>query len=740
MSAAFQNHDLISVAKDPLTFHLHNRYLSYVLGVDEQDILAHHYYGSAVDHYSNLRRYPRLMRHFAPSPETIETRDFSLSTLPQEFPGSGGADYREPAIVVKLANGSQTVNFLYDSYTITAGKPELPGLPATFANEDEAQTLTVKLVETDAELELYLHYTIFRDLPVITRSSAVKNVGQKPVQVERLFSFSLDSPDNELDLLHLNGRYAQERNVTVEPLSTGIKILDSKRGASGHTQNPFCALVDPHATEHSGEVFGFSLIYSGSHKSVIQMDGYNQVRVQMGINDQGFAWWLEPQKVLQSPEAVLVHSGHGLNEMSQAFHQLFLDHLMHSDFSRKERPILLNNWEATYFNFNEDDLKKIIASSHDLGIEMFVLDDGWFGERDAATSSLGDWVVDRKKLPNGLKPLSDYCHQLGMQFGLWFEPEMISVKSKLYQDHPNWVLEVPGQRRSIDRSQFVLNLGRQEVRDYLLERMSYIIEHAGLDYIKWDMNRNMTEVYDERLSPDEQGEVSHRYILGLYDLLDALTQKYPQVLFESCSGGGGRYDAGMLYYMPQTWTSDNTDAIARLKIQYGTSLVYPIVSMGAHVSAVPNEQTGRMTPLRTRGLVASSGNLGYELNPLNLLDNEKQEVKQQVAWYKEHRALIQFGRFYRIQDPFKSTRTAWMFVSPDKKQAVAMYFNVFSEASMPLHMLNFVGLDPAVKYSVNGEYTAYGSELMHIGIYPLTQNDGDFDSAVFELKAVEQGS
>ena len=729
--------ELIEVSSNPLTFHLHNSQVSYVFGVEDENVLAHHYYGNSVDHYSNLRRYPRLMRHFAPSPEEIETRDFSLSTLPQEFPGAGGADYREPGIVVEFPNGSRTVNFTYDSYTITDGKPQLAGLPATFAQKDEAQTLTVKLVENDAHLELYLSYTIFRDLPVITRSARVKNLGQQPVQVQRLASFSLDSPDNELNLLQLNGRYAQERNVTVEPLNTGIKILDSKRGASGHTQNPFCALIDRHATEFSGEAFGFCLIYSGSHKSIIQMDGYNQVRIQMGINDQNFEWWLEPQKSFQSPEAVLVHSDQGLNSMSQSFHDLFLNHLMKSKYSHQTRPILLNNWEATYFNFDEKQLQDIISSSHDLGIEMFVLDDGWFGERDAPDSSLGDWVVDRKKLPNGLKPLSDYCHSLDMKFVLWFEPEMISVKSKLYEDHPDWVLEIPGQRRSIDRSQFVLNLGRAEVRDYLLDRMSYIIDHADLDYIKWDMNRNMTEVYDAKLSASEQGEVSHRYILGLYDLLERLTDKYPDILFESCSGGGGRYDAGMLYYMPQTWTSDNTDAIARLKIQYGTSLLYPVVSMGAHVSAVPNEQTGRMTPLRTRGLVASSGNLGYELNPLNLLENERQEVKLQIKWYKAHRHLIQFGKFYRLQNPFETMRTAWMFVSDDKKAAVAMYFNIFSEASSPLHMLNFAGLDPSQKYSVNGEYTAYGSELMQIGIYPLTQNDGDFDSAVFELKAVE---
>ncbi len=729
--------ELISVSSDPLTFHLHNSQVSYILGVDDQDILAHHYYGAAVAHYSNLRRYPRVMRHFAPSPENILTRDFSLSTLPQEFPGSGGADYREPGIVVQFPNGSRTVNFLYDSYTITNGKPHLKGLPATFAKEEEAQTLTIKLVETDAKLELYLKYTIFRDLAVITRSASVENVGEQPVQIERLFSFSLDSPDNELNLLQLNGRYAQERNVTIEPLNTGIKILDSKRGASGHTQNPFCALLDRHASEFSGEVFGFCLIYSGSHKSVIQMDGYNQVRIQMGINDQGFEWWLGPGKSLQSPEAVLVHSDHGLNAMSQSFHQLFINHLMKSPYAKQERPTLLNNWEATYFNFNEEQLQKIISASHELGIEMFVLDDGWFGNRNAANSSLGDWVVDRKKLPNGLKPLSDYCHKLNMKFGLWFEPEMISVESELYQQHSDWVLEVPGQRRSIDRSQFVLNLGRKEVRDYLSDKISYIIEHADLDYIKWDMNRNMTEVYDAQLSPDEQGEVSHRYILGLYELLDDLTDKHPEVLFESCSGGGGRYDAGMLYYMPQTWTSDNTDAIARLKIQYGTSLLYPVVSMGAHVSAVPNAQTGRLTPLKTRGLVAESGNLGYELNPLDLLDNQKQQVRQQIEWYKKHRKLIQFGRFYRLQDPFRTTRTAWMFVSPDKKAAVAMYFNILSEASMPLHMLNFVGLSPDTKYSVNGKYTAYGSELMKIGIYPLIKNGGDFDSTVFELKATE---
>jgi alpha-galactosidase len=555
------------------------------------------------------------------------------------------------------------------------------------------------------------------------------------IEVNRLASAAIDFPADEMEVIHLNGAWAKERMLTREEISTGIKIFDSKRGASSHQQNPFVSLVKKSTTEMQGEAYGFALIYSGNHEIVIQKDQYEQTRLTAGINSYNFAWQLGINESFQTPEIAMVYSDQGLNGMSYTYHELFNHHLIRGEFKLKERPILINNWEATYFDFTEDKIMAIVDEAEKLGIELFVLDDGWFGTRNGDTCSLGDWFEQVGKLENGLKGLAEKVHAKGMKFGLWFEPEMISENSDLYRQHPDWVLSTPNRGKSLSRSQWVLDFSRADVRENIYGQMKAILDEVPIDYIKWDMNRHMTEVYSLHLNPESQGEVAHRYMLGLYEFMEKLIGEYPNILFESCSGGGGRFDAGFLYYMPQAWTSDNTDAIARLKIQYSTSMVYPISSMGAHVSAIPNHQTGRNTSLEIRGNVAMSGVFGYELDFSKLTEDEKAQIKQQVTFYKKHRRLFQFGTFVRLSSPFESNDVAWMFVSKDQSEAIVFFFRVLTEASQTFKTLKLAELSTMKNYELDGKIIG-GDELMNIGLY-MPQFHGDYATKAFYLKAVD---
>jgi len=496
------------------------------------------------------------------------------------------------------------------------------------------------------------------------------------------------------------------------------------------------ALLAKDATEDYGEVYGFSLVYSGSFLAQAEVDQYGIARVGIGLQPFNFQWLLEPGESFQAPEAVLVRSSQGLGGLSRTYHRLYRTRLCRGEFRDRKRPILINNWEATYFNFNADKIKEIAYAGKELGLELFVLDDGWFGKRDNDDSSLGDWVEDRRKLPEGLGKLGKDITAMGMEFGLWFEPEMVSPESDLYRKHPDWCLHVPGHKRSLARQQLVLDLSRKDVCDYIVESVSSVLSSAPITYVKWDMNRNMTEIGSALLPPERQRETGHRYILGLYDVMERIVSSFPHILFESCSGGGGRFDPGMLYYMPQTWTSDDTDAVERLKIQYGTSIVYPASSMGAHVSAVPNHQVHRSTPLETRGHVAMSGNFGYELDLTKLSEEEREDIRKQVTEYKELRMLIQYGDFYRLLSPFEGNETAWMFVSDDKKEAFATYFRVLAEPNPPLRRLRLKGLDPVKSYRLQHNGEVYrGDELMYFGL-SLPQREGDFRSLLFILKEI----
>ncbi len=726
---------MITFNKEQQVFHLCNNQISYLIEVEEHGYLAHLYFGKKINHYSGHYQYVRDMRSFGPYPEAADHDTFSLDTVMLEYPGYGFGDFREPAYNFKLKDGSRITDFRYDSFEIVQGKCAIEGLPHLYTNQaTEAETLIITLKDDVAQLRLKLNYTIYQDYATVIRSTTLINDSAETVEINQLASQSLDFPNRSFELIHLNGAWGRERQLTREKIEIGTKVLDSKRGSSSHHQNPFVTLVEPTTTEFQGEAYGFCLVYSGNHQTVIEKDNYSQTRVVMGMNPFNFAWQLPAGESFHSPEVVNVYSNQGLNQMSKTYHDLFNHHLIRGEHQLKERPVLINNWEATYFDFDDAKIHGIVDEAQALGIEMFVLDDGWFGERKDDHRSLGDWYEFEGKLEQGLEGIAQYVHDKGMKFGLWFEPEMISKDSDLHRAHPDWVLSVPGRPRSLSRQQHVLDFSRVDVRDHIYQQMTAILDRVPIDYIKWDMNRNMTEVYSLLLDPEMQGEVSHRYILGLYEFMEKLTQAYPHILFESCSGGGGRYDAGMLYYMPQTWTSDNTDPIARLKIQYSTSLVYPISTMGAHVSAIPNHQTGRETSLDIRGNVAMSGVLGYELDLTTLSEEEKVLIVKQVDFYKEHRQLLQFGDFVRLKSPYEENEVAWMFVSKDKKEAIVFYFRVLVEASAPYVTLKLAHLDETLEYQI-ANHVISGDALMNIGMYIDPKLHGDYATQAFILKA-----
>lgn len=740
---------LIKVNEHNKQFHLTNGKVSYIFHIMKNGQLGHLHYGRALNHRED---FSHLQTYDVPTAASCHLYEddpaFSLETLRQEFPAYGNSDFREPAISVGIPSASHVPDFKYDSYRVLQGKPRLEGLPATYTEKDEeACTLQIVLKDEFLQSELLLNYTIFRDQPVITRSALLSNHGEETLTVNRLMGASIDFPDKDFSMIHLSGTWSRERHVKERKLEMGIQSISSIRGASSHHHNPFLALKRPDATEHDGEVFAFNFVYSSNFIMQVEVDHYDLSRLTVGIHHYGFEWALKPQQSFQTPEVVMVYSNEGLNGMSQAFHGFYRGHLIPSQWKKEIRPILINNWEATYFNFDEDKLVNIAQSASELGIELFVLDDGWFGKRDDDTSSLGDWHVDLKKLPNGLESLAKKITAAGVKFGLWFEPEMISPNSDLFREHPDWAVGIPGQHQTLGRNQLVLDYSRPEIVDYIYGKMSGIIEQTNLSYIKWDMNRNITEAYSSKLATNQQGEFFHRYILGVYDLYERLTKKFPHLLFESCAGGGGRFDPGMMYYAPQAWTSDDTDAIERMKIQYGTSYAYPLYSMGSHVSAVPNHQTLRTTPLSTRANVAFFGTFGYEMDPLTLTDDEKMEIKEQIAFYKQHRTLIRDGQFYRLISPFEGNETAWMVVSPNRSEALVGWYKALATPNPSKHQtLRLFGLDENKVYQVVGtEQAFYGDELKVIGL-PLpkefngvngkkAERGGDFQSHVFYLKS-----
>lgn len=722
-------------------FHLQNKNSSYIFYVMENGQLGQLYYGKKIKHrddFSHFFKKPKygvgIIAH------TKENPAFSLEYYKQEYPSYGTSDFRKPAIKLLQKNASRISNFTYDSHKIIEGKPKLNGLPSSYVEDNkESITLEIKLVDKTINCNLFLSYTTFCEREVFARNARLENMGEEEIIIENLMSLSIDFPDYDYEMLHLSGAWGRERHIKERTLEKGVQYIDSTRGASSAQQNPFMAIKRKNTTENQGEVYGFSLVYSGNFIAQAEVDHFDVTRITMGINPFDFSWTLNKGESFQSPEAIMVYSQEGLNGMSQSFHRLLRERIARGFWRDRERPVLINNWEATYFDFDEEKLVAIAKEASKLGFELFVLDDGWFGERNGDNSSLGDWFVNKKKLPNGLEGLSKKIQEENMKLGLWFEPEMISENSWLFRKNPSWLLGVGNRNLSLGRNQYILDLTKEEVRAYIVEELSKRLKEGNISYVKWDMNRNMTEIPSK--------ESAHKYILGLYEILESLTSKFPQVLFESCASGGGRFDLGMLYYMPQTWASDNTDAIDRLKIQYGTSLVFPPVTMGAHVSDIPNHQTARSTSLDIRNKVAYFGNFGYELDITKYTQESKEEVRNFVNFYKENRKLLQFGHFIRLQSPFTSNYCAWMTVSKDKSEAIVGYYEILGDTNSEYNKkIKLFGLEENYLYSVNNEYEAYGDELMNMGIvfeqpdryYSYHAKSRDFTSKIFKIKKIEK--
>lgn len=719
------------------TFNLSTSKTSYVLKVLGSNHVAHVYWGKKIK-AKNLDYVLRSKNWGSFLTNTDNIDDFMLEMTPQEYPGYGSTDLRTPAVELQFSDGTSATDFRYESHNIYAGKNKLNNLPATYVeDENEAMTLELTLVDSLKNVKLILSYSVFEEFDAITRSVKIINESNEDVNINRVLSANVDFRDSDYELLQLSGAWARERHIIRKEIRSGSQSIGSRRGSSSHAQNPFMALVRKDTTEQHGEVYGFSLIYSGNFLANVEVDMYENARAQIGINPFDFTWLLKSKEEFTAPEAVLVYSNEGLTGMSHIYNCLYGKRLCKGKYRDEVRPILINNWEATYFDFNETKIKEIAREATNLGMELFVLDDGWFGKRDDDNSSLGDWFVNEEKLKGGLNKLATEINEMGLQFGLWFEPEMVSPISELYKEHPDWCIHIPGRNRSEARRQLILDYSREDVCNYIIEKISEVLSSAPISYVKWDMNRNMSEIGSAKLPANRQREVAHRYILGLYKVLEEITTRFPDVLFESCSGGGGRFDPGMLYYMPQTWTSDNTDAIERLKIQFGTSMVYPNASIGCHVSAVPNHQVDRITPIETRGVVAMSGNFGYELDITKLPESEKEIIKEQVKLYKEIRETIQFGKCYRLSSPFENNDIAWTFISKDCEEIIVSFVRTLAKPNSKFISLKLVGLDESSKYEILGENIIVGGdELMNIGLN-VPELKGDYQAKMWRLKKVK---
>ena len=709
------------------SFYLGAGKASYVLHVDEDGRLLNQHWGARVPDGA-------LSPDFSHYP-TLASFDPRTNALPWELPTRGSGWYGEPAVAATNAKGDDMVQLTYVSHAIYMGKNRLPGLPATFARrEGDAETLEIELMDRLTGLRVTAVYGVFERTGAITRSLRLKNESGEDMQINGVLSASAPVHGSGYDVIHLKGAWARERHVMRKTQGEGEYRIFSQRGASGHEANPFLALCERSATEFSGEVWAVSLVYSGSFEALSYVNNTENSRLSIGLNPDVFTWKLEPGETFVSPEAAMVYSPDGLNGMSHAFHRLYSENLMRSKWFERDRPILINNWEATYFNFNEEKILQIARRAKELGVEMLVLDDGWFGKRNTDNCSLGDWVVNPEKLPGGLNGLSDRLHDLGLKFGLWFEPEMISPDSDLYRAHPDWCLHVDGRARVEMRNQLILDLSRKEVQDYIIESVSAALESARIEYVKWDMNRNMTEPFSGAQTPERQKETQHRYMLGLYRVLEEITARFPEILFESCSGGGGRFDPGMLYYMPQTWTSDDSDAAERMFIQYGTSFVYPPCAMGAHVSAVPNHQTGRTTAMQTRGDVALGGNFGFELDLSQLSDADAETVRRLIEREKQVRTLVRTGEFTRLLSPFDHPYAAWQFRARDNSEALICAYRLMTRPATPHLLLRASGLDESAVYMDDDGNTCSGAALTRYGLW--LHLPGDFTSKVIHLRRI----
>lgn len=690
-------------------FTLTTAHTTYQMQADAQGYLLHLYYGArTAGEMDYLLNYGD--RGFSGNPNSAGSdRTYSLDALPQEYPSLGTGDFRNYALNIENADGSQCCNPVYITHEIAAGKYTLKGLPFVRAEENEAETLKIILEDPVTKVELHLLYGVLEKEDIITRSVIIKNAGKAPVTVKKAQSACLDFLHGDYDLIKFYGRHAMERNMERMPVSHESTRIGSRRGTSSHQYNPGVILAGKNTNEDSGSCYGMLFVYSGNFLVEAEKDQYDQTRIQMGLTDELFAYPLEAGAEFIAPEVILSYTNKGLSRLSQQYHHCIMNHICQGKYVHANRPVLINSWEAAYFDFTGDTIVELAKEAKALGIDMVVMDDGWFGKRNDDNSSLGDWYVNEEKLGGTLTKLIERVNAEGVKFGIWIEPEMVSEDSDLYREHPEWAITIPGRKPVRSRNQLVLDFSRKEVRDEIFKRICAVLDQGNVEYIKWDMNRSLADIY----APN----VTYDYVLGVYDFLEKLTNRYPDILIEGCSGGGGRFDAGMLYYTPQIWCSDNTDAINRTRIQYGTSFFYPVAAMGSHVSAVPNHQTGRVTSMHTRGVAAMSGTFGYELNPALLNAKEKAEIRAQLAQYREYQELIREGDYYRLSNPFQDNFAAWMVVSDDRSKALVSVIRLTAEANLPAAYVTLKGMEEDAFYREKTTGKVYpGAALMEAGI------------------------
>ncbi len=717
---------------------LETKNTSYSMGVTENNFLLHLYYGEKVS--SNMDYLITYYdRGFSGNPyESQDDRSFSLDTLPQEYPSYGNGDFRTSAINMKNSKGVFSCDLRYKKHKVYNSKYSLIGLPAVYSIDDKATTTEIILEDKVLGVEVILKYGVIFNEDVITRSVEIKNIGIEEIIVDKAFSSSIDFLQSNFEVIHFPGRYGMERNMERVPLNFGKLSYTSKRGTSSHQENPFFILANNETTEDFGDCYGFSFIYSGNFKFEVEKDQLAQTRVLMGINDELFEYILGVKETLVLPEVAISYSDKGLTGLSQIYHKLIRNNICRGSYKGVRPPILINNWEATYFDFNGYRIIDIAKKALEVGIEMVVMDDGWFGKRNSDSSSLGDWVVNEEKLGGSLKSIVDKINNLGLKFGIWIEPEMVSEDSQLYKEHPDFVFKIPNKKPIVSRSQYVLDFSRSEVVDYIFNKISKVIESANIEYIKMDMNRSLHDIYTKSEAYQNAGTIMHKYILGVYNFLERLINKYPNILIEGCSGGGGRFDAGMLYYTQQIWCSDNTDAIERIIIQHGTSFGYPISSVGSHVSAVPNHQTERVVNIETRGIVAMAGTFGYELD-LNIISKEdKDTIKKQIQTYKKHWNLIYNGLYYRLHIPSKDREVAsWLFVSEDKKEALLNVVSLNTHCNNTVNYIKLKGLNPKMNYKIDGFKRVYSGVALMKGGIPIPVKYSEYSSWQIYVKSVQ---
>lgn len=719
---------------DEKMFKLDTPNTSYMIGiVDEEQFIGHTYYGRRIDDYHLSYLLRTEERPFVPSKNNRDRGAF-LDTFPTEYPGHGLGDYRESCLSVRTKEGYTACGLTYLSHKIFEGKDEISGLPATFGDKEECTTLEIKCQDKVLKLEVTLVYTVFHNIDAITRSVRVTNNSEDSIFLTKVLSCCIDMDNKDFDMITLHGSWARERHIQIRKVGYGKQMVSSLKGESSHQEHPFMALVSPNVTDESGEVYGFSFVYSGNFIAQVELNQFNAVRAVMGIHPTDFCWQLKKGETFSAPEVVMVYSAQGIGQMTRTFHDLYRKHLIRGEYRNKKRPILINNWEATYFNFDMDKLLDIAKKASKLGIEMLVMDDGWFGKRSSDNCALGDWWVNEEKLNGGLKKLVDQVNDLGMSFGIWFEPEMISPDSDLYRAHPDWAIQIPRRTGTLSRNQYVLDLSRKEVRDCVFDMVSKVLKSANITYVKWDMNRQLTNLGSFYLGKENQGELYHRYVLGVYELQERLINTFPYLLLENCSGGGARFDPGMLYYSPQIWCSDDTDAIERLLIQEGTSMIYPLSSIGAHISDCPNHTVGRTTPFETRGYVALAGTFGYELDVTRIPKEDQEMIPKQVAMYHKYNDLVREGDYYRIASYSQNHEyDSWMVVSKEKKEALVTFIQILATPNYHSHRIYLKGLDEKKVYKIKESGQIYlGETLMYAGLN-IERAFGDFKGQLIHL-------